>query len=54
MKLAAAARRWRVNLRIFQDGRKAFSDMKAMLVMSDEKKSHFEELITAGGGQVVH
>ena len=54
MKLAAAARHWRENLRIFRDNRKAFSDMKAMLVMPDEKKSHFEELITAGGGQVVH
>ena len=38
VKLATAARHWRENLRIFRDNRKAFSGMKAMLVMPDEKK----------------
>ena len=51
VKLADAARCWRQ--RSSWGRRKAYSDMRAALMMPDQKKAQFEKLITAGGGQVV-
>ena len=52
VKLAAAARNWRRSRQsYFWSG--AFSDIKAMLVMPEQRKIQFEKLITAGGGQVI-
>ena len=55
VQLADAARNWRQKssyVSKFLSG-KAFSAMKAILVMPDERKVEFEKLISAGGGQVV-
>ena len=54
VQLADAARNWRDRSSCDSKfGGKAFSNMKAILVMPDERKVEFEKLISAGGGQVV-
>ena len=52
VKLAAAARKWRRESSVWA-GEKVFSDIKAILLMPEQKKIQFEKLITAGGGQVI-
>ncbi|XP_020299565.1 DNA topoisomerase 2-binding protein 1 isoform X3 [Pseudomyrmex gracilis] len=48
--IATAAHRWRLKLQKEPDG--PFSDMVALLMVSDEKYDQFKRLIEAGGGLV--
>ncbi|XP_014482988.1 PREDICTED: DNA topoisomerase 2-binding protein 1-A isoform X2 [Dinoponera quadriceps] len=49
--IAAAAYRWRLKLSMKSDG--PFSDMVALLLVSEEKYDQFKRLIEAGGGVVI-
>lgn len=49
--IAAAAYRWR--LKLLREPKGPFSDMVALLLVSEEKHDQFKRLIVAGGGSVM-